>query len=199
MLALAIALVLGLLALLWSERDYAMSDAAPGVLFAAALGFRTTIDLSAHWRLVDAGPAPGIAADIENGEWRQTITFAIIPNTDPSLPASHIVEIKIPDVYPGRKVVDLRGLFVKAGRQDVGRQLIGAVVEVADGTFWVALSGVPRDRDTNLKLLFDANSFQMNLAFANGTDGVLVIDKGEAGRRVFDAAFAAWRGTTATQ
>lgn len=193
-LVLVVSFAAGLLALLWSERDLVFSDSAPGVLVVASSDDDTSVDIRVNWRLAGSGPETGIVAELENGEWRQTATFAIIPNADPALPASHVIEIKFPDVYPGRKVVALSGLYVKARRQDPGRQLIGAVANVADGTFWVALSGVPQDRDANLRLLFEAGSFQMNLSFENGNTGVLAFDKGESGRRAFDKAYAAWRG-----
>jgi hypothetical protein len=58
---------------------------------------------------------------------------------------------------------------------------------------------VPQDRDANLKLLSEAGSLQLNLEFANGNPGILIVDKGDTGRGVFDKAFAAWRSKPSAQ
>lgn len=196
-LVFLVALVFGLLALLWSSRDALMNETEPGVLVVdEADDGGLYLDLKVHWQLSGAGRDARIIARIANGEWRQEIEFVIQPNHDPTLSASHIIEIGFPDTYPGRTVTEVRSLLLKARRQDPGRPLIGAIAQVTDDRFWMVLSALPFDREANLRLLQDLNVFQMNLRFENG-DGILAFEKGDSGRRVFEEAFAQWRGPPA--
>jgi hypothetical protein len=179
----------------WSMAAWLTSGQAPGVFLqqiGASPGF-TSFDAWASWDTEGSGPDTAILATIDIPEQRQRVHMAIRPNYDPQLPASHIVEITVPPVYPARSVEAVSSLFVKGRREDAGRQLIGAVVNVAPDTFWMALSAARQDREANLALLSTAGVFQLNISFKDGARGVLAFEKGNGGRRVFEQALAAWQ------
>lgn len=161
---------------------------------AAATGV-VAIDASVEWRFVqDSENGPEISADIEVPERKMTVNMVIRRNTDPTLPASHLVEatIKTPPDFPGKGIRSVPRLVLKDGENERGTPLIGAGAKVADGYFWIALSAAEEDVAQNLKLLKDRSWIDLQLVYETGQRAILTFDKGPQGVEVFDNAFAAW-------
>jgi hypothetical protein len=75
-----------------------------------------------------------------------------------------------------------------------GQPLIGASARVADGFFWIALSGVDSDVRLNLGLLRDRIWIDLPLVYESGQRAILTIEKGAPGERAFERALTAWTG-----
>ncbi|MBA5777250.1 hypothetical protein H2509_08935 [Stappia sp. F7233] len=120
---------------------------------------------------------------------------SIKPNSDSSLPASHLVEVKfdLPPNFPNKGVADVPGLVMKMTEEARGDALVGASVKVADGYFWVALSNVPSERERNLALLKERGWIDIPILYEDGKRAILTLEKGTPGTRAVDQALAAWQ------
>jgi hypothetical protein len=142
------------------------------------------------------GKADELAAraelDIPSRGLRMTMLFK--RNVDPSLPASHVVELtlKFPADSDTHGVANLPGMLMKSNQQARGTPMAGLAVKVSDGFFLVGLSNVDADRARNLKLLQERSWFDIPLVYANGRRAILAIEKGGSGDQVFGMVLASW-------
>jgi hypothetical protein len=122
------------------------------------------------------------------------MTFSLRKNTDPSLPASHTVELTfiLPPDFPGGGVGNVPGLLMKSNEQARGAALAGISVKVTDGFFLIGLSNVDADRTRNLQLLTERSWFDVPIVYANKRRGRLAIEKGPSGDQAFEAALLSW-------
>jgi hypothetical protein len=163
---------------------------------AAASGVRA-IDAVVDWRFVEDGAGgPEIAADLRVPEVGMNIRLVIRRVTDPTLPASHLVEavITTPPDFPGKEIRSMPRLVLKPGEKDRGEPLIGAAAKVAEGAFWIGLSAAEADLARNLQLLRESSWIDLPLVYATGQRAILTFEKGPQGAEVFDSALAAWTG-----
>jgi hypothetical protein len=123
-----------------------------------------------------------------------TIRLVIRRNTDPTLPASHLVEtvITTPPDFPGKGIGSVPRLVLKASEDERGESLIGAAAKVADGFFWIALSAAEDDVARNLRLLRERPWIDLPVVYETGQRAILTFEKGPKGTEVFENAFAAW-------
>jgi hypothetical protein len=137
---------------------------------------------------------PEIVADVDIPQRRMKAKLTIRLNRDPSLPATHMIEVTIstpPDVS-GRRVISVPSMEMKAATSGArGEALIGVAATVNPGVYWLALSGKPTDLSTNLRLL-RRDLIDIRLVYSTGERAVLTLQKGPAGDQVFAAALAAW-------
>jgi len=155
----------------------------------------TAIDAVLNWQFVEDGTSgPEIAANIEVPERAMTIRVVIRRNTDPTLPASHLVEtvINTPPDFPGKGIRSVPRLVLKTDENERGEPLIGAAAKVADGFFWIALSAAQADVEHNLELLRDRPWIDLPVIYETGQRAILTFEKGPQGNQVFENAFAAW-------
>jgi hypothetical protein len=124
------------------------------------------------------------------------VKLAIRRNIDETLPASHIVEVVVdtPGDFPGRGIRDVPRVVFKPSEDSRGQPLIGASARVADGFFWIALSGVDSDVRMNLGLLRERIWIDLPLVYESGQRAILTIEKGAPGERAFERALTAWTG-----
>ncbi len=124
------------------------------------------------------------------------VTLRIKPNTDSSLPASHLVEIQfqLPEGFSGGDVSNVPGLVMKPTEEARGDALLGASVKVAPGYFWIALSSVDSERDRNLALMRERGWIDVPMLYENGKRAIFTIEKGTPGARALEQAIAAWQG-----
>jgi len=149
------------------------------------------------WKYLPNGiNGPEIVGNVEVPERALKIKLAIRRNTDETLPASHIVEVVVdaPSDFPGKGVRDVPRVVFKPSEDARGQPLIGASARVADGFFWIALSGVESDVTANLNLLKDRIWIDLPLVYDSGQRAILTIEKGTPGERVFERALTAWAG-----
>jgi hypothetical protein len=155
----------------------------------------TTINATVTWRYLDDGAnGPAIEADLEVPERGMKIKLAIHKNADNSLPASHLIEIKIaaPSDLPGKSIQKLARIFMKPTEEAGGQPLVGAEAKIGDGFFWIALSGADLDVPRNLALLRDAGWIDLPFIYETGQRAILTFEKGSQGDQVFQKAMAAW-------
>jgi len=154
---------------------------------------------SVAWRIdhIAAAGQPdelAIHGDVEIPDIRMKITIDIRRNTDKSLPASHVVEVKfaLPPDVSGGKVIAAPGILMKFSEGERGAPLSGVSVKVTDGSFLFGMSGKETDRERNLQLLRERGWFDVPMVYANQHRGILAATKGFHGEDVFNEAMTAW-------
>jgi hypothetical protein len=117
-------------------------------------------------------------------------------NLDPSLPASHVIEltIAVSSDFDGGGVANVPGILMKSNLQARGTPLAGLAVKVTEGAFLVGLSSVAADRERNLNLLLERSWFDIPIVYANQRRAILAVDKGASGDQVFKTALTSWEG-----
>jgi hypothetical protein len=137
-----------------------------------------------------------VRADIEIPP-KLKVTLSLRRNTDASLPASHVVELKfdLPPDMSGGGVANLPGILMKLNEQARGTPLAGLAVKVTDGFFLVGLSNGEADRKRNIQLLSERSWFDLPMVYNNKRRAILAVEKGPSGERAFEAALAAWGQT----
>lgn len=136
-----------------------------------------------------------LSADIQIPERNVSVSLKIKPNDDPSLPASHLVELKFdfPDDFAAGDIVSVPGLVMKPTEEARGDGLIGASVKVSPGYFWIALSSLSSERERNMGLLRERGWIDIPMLFENGKRGILTLEKGGAGSAAVDQAVTSWQ------
>jgi hypothetical protein len=125
------------------------------------------------------------------------MTISFRRNLDPSLPASHVIDLNFQLPADKDGVANVPGILMKSNEQARGTPLAGLAVKVTGGFFLVGLSNVAADRERNLKLLLERSWFDVPIVYANQRRGILAIEKGEPGEQVFKTAFMAWGESSA--
>jgi len=154
---------------------------------------------SVSWR-IDRAKTAGrpdelvIHADIEIPDMRMTAMLDIRRNTDKSLPASHVMEMKfaLPHDVAGGKVISAPGVMMKFTERARGTPLSALTVKVTEGSFLAGLSNVDVDRARNIQLLKERAWFDIPMVYANQHRGILAVEKGFHGEDVFNEAMTAW-------
>jgi Trypsin-like peptidase domain len=155
---------------------------------------------SVIWRTETISPGPGLApelavrADVEISERHITMTWSLRRNTDPALPASHMIEIlfNLPTDFPGGGIANVPGILMKQSEQARGTPLAGLAVKVTNGFFLIGLSAVEADQQRNMQLLRERSWFDIPIVYTNGGRALLAIERGAEGDQAFAEAFAAW-------
>jgi hypothetical protein len=153
------------------------------------------------WRTEMVPAAPGrspelaLRADIDIPERKMTVTWSLRRNSDPSLPASHTIEImfNMPQDAASGGVQNVPGVLMKQSEQTRGVPLAGLAVKVTPGFFLIGLSSLEADMQRNLQLLKERSWFDIPIVYNNNRRAILAMEKGNPGERAFAAAFAAWK------
>jgi hypothetical protein len=142
-----------------------------------------------------AKPSVAVRGDIAIPERHMTVTLEIHHNADPSLPATHLVDIvfKLPPDFSGHGIGNIAGITLKPSEQVRGTALAGLAAKVTDRYFLFGLSAIEGDAKLNFDLLRDGKWLDILVVYANGVRAVLTVEKGATGDRVFAEAFAAWQ------
>jgi len=152
------------------------------------------------WRTENVSPASGmppelvVKADLNMADAKTAVSMTFRRNTDRTMPASHVVEIKFdrPRDTPAGEISKLHGLLMKQDGKIHGAPLEGEAAKVTPGYFMVALASGATQLQRNLKLLKDYPGFEVVVDYSNGSKAILLIDKGASGEQAFKDAFAAW-------
>ena len=133
-------------------------------------------------------------ADVDIPSRGLRIRMLLKRNIDPSLPASHVIELTLatPSDYQGGGIANVPGILVKSNQQARGTPLAGLAVKVTDGFFLVGLSSVAIDRERNLKKLRENPWIDIPIVYANQRRAILAIDEGASGEQVFKTVLTAW-------
>lgn len=156
---------------------------------------------TANWRTETVSAGPGGATEVviklavEIPDRGFVMTWVIHRNTDPTLPASHTIEVGF-DLAPNSplgKVIEIKSLLMKQPGQIEGSPLWGSSQKSTPTYFLIGLSAIEADAQYNLKLLKGQPAFDVALVFSNVRRAFLLIEKGPSGERAFAEAFAAWK------
>ena len=143
-------------------------------------------------------PEPAIRAVADVPDENLKLTLTIRRNADPTLPASHVVELmfETPPDFGGGGVANVQRLALKATEQARGEPLIGVAGKISDGFFIIALNNLDQAVQNNLALLESEQWIDIPLAYATGRRALMSIEKGVPGDRVFKEALEAWAAKT---
>jgi hypothetical protein len=151
------------------------------------------------WTLVSepSGDGPDeqvIRGEINNPEKGLSALLTIKRNTDPSLPASHLVEIvfALPADFDGGSIDQLQRIALKQTEADQGTPLIAVPAKITQDFYMVALNDLEEARSTNVELLRDRSWIDIPVVYANGRQALITLEKGTSGTEVFNQALDAW-------
>jgi hypothetical protein len=140
-------------------------------------------------------PELAVRADIEVPDRRMAVTWSLRRNTDPSLPASHTIEIafNVPSEAGSGGVQNVPGVLMKQAEQTRGVPLAGLAVKVTPGFFLIGLSALEADVQRNVQMLKERTWFDIPIVYNNNRRAILAVEKGTPGEKVFSEVFGSWR------
>lgn len=139
-------------------------------------------------------PEPAIQANVELPEKGISAILTIKRNADPSLPASHLIEIifTLAEQFDGGGINSIQNFAMKQTEQDTGDSLIAVPAKITDSFFMIALNDYVEAVQLNLKLMRERNWIDLPVAYGNGRRALLTLEKGSTGAEVFDQVIRAW-------
>ncbi|WP_184702902.1 hypothetical protein [Rhizobium lusitanum] len=143
----------------------------------------------------DGRPEPSVQGLISVPDRGLAATITVSRNGDPSLPASHLIELafQVPPNFEGGAIDNVQRVALKATEQDRGDALIAVPAKVTDDVYMVALNDFPDARKTNLDLLKSRNWIDIPVVYRNGRRALLTMEKGPTGTDAFNKAIAEWQ------
>lgn len=147
----------------------------------------------------DAPPEAAIRAEVMVPTKDLQLRMTIRRNADPTLPASHIMEMIFltPEGFEGGGIENVVRVALKDTEQSTGSPLLGIPARIADGFFLVALSDSPAEIQANMTLMRRQDWIDIPLIYKSGRRALITLEKGIPGGRVFEEAMRAWPNTTA--
>ncbi|CDN49012.1 hypothetical protein [Neorhizobium galegae] len=165
----------------------------------------TAIDGTVSWSLQREAGANGRQEPVVQGRINVpgrglTALMTFKRNSDPSLPASHLIEIvfAVPPDFEGGAIESVQRIAMKSSEQDRGNALIAVPAKITDDFHMIALNDFPDARSTNLELLRNRNWIDIPIAYRNGRRALLTLQKGPDGERAFNDAIREWGTLGAT-
>jgi hypothetical protein len=137
---------------------------------------------------------PTLQANANIPARNMSVSILIRKNIDPSLPASHLMEISfdVPDTFAGGSIATLAGVLLKNEELVPGTALAGAAARIVGNTFLFALSASPDDLSTNTDLLDTRRWMDLAIVYGTGRNAILTLEKDEEAQALFDSVLAAW-------
>ncbi len=165
----------------------ASSDGTTG-----AVPFSGTVEWS---RGVDELGQPTLIATAKIPARNLGVTVLIRRNADPSLPASHLMEIEfdVSETFSGGAVAGLPGILLKNEELVQGAALVGASARVVGNSFLFALSAAEQDVRNNISLLESNKWMDLAIVFATGRRAIITLEKDAGAEAMFNDVLAAWR------
>jgi hypothetical protein len=147
----------------------------------------------------DLPPEPAIRAEATIPGKDLQLRMTIRRNGDPTLPASHIIEMIFltPEGFEGGGIENILRVSLKDTEQSAGNPLLGIPAKIADGFFLVALTDTKAEMDANLALLRRDQWIDVPLIYKSGRRALITMEKGIPGDRVFDETLKAWETKSA--
>lgn len=165
----------------------------------------TAIDGTVSWSLIhepnDKGgpPEAEVQGRISVPGRGLTALLTLKRNTDPSLPASHLIELvfSVPKDFEGGAIDSVQRIAMKTTEQDRGNALIAVPAKITDDFHMIALNDFPDARKTNMDLLQNRDWMDIPVAYRNGRRALFTLQKGPDGQKAFNDAIAEWNRTPA--
>ncbi|MFJ1309017.1 hypothetical protein [Agrobacterium sp. P15N1-A] len=159
----------------------------------------TAIQGSVSWSLQqendgDGKPSPTVQGQITVPGRGLSALITFKRNTDPSLPASHLIEIvfSVSPGFEGGAIDSVQRIAMKSTEQDRGNALIAVPAKITDDFHMIALNDFPDAMKTNLELLKSRNWIDIPVSYRNGRRALLTLQKGNDGIAAFDKALSEW-------
>jgi hypothetical protein len=123
-----------------------------------------------------------------------SVDVLIRKNSDPSLPASHLMEINfsVTDSFIGGSIAGLPGVLLKNEELVQGTPLVGASARVVGNSFLFALSASAEDATANSGLLTTRKWMDLAIVYATGKRAIITLEKDAAAEKLFADVFKAW-------
>jgi len=127
------------------------------------------------------------------------VSVLIRKNSDPTLPASHLMEINftVNDSFIGGSIAGLPGVLLKNEELVQGTPLVGASARVVGNSFLFALSSSAADEATNQDLLTSRKWMDLAIIYATGKKAIITLEKDDKAEQLFSDVFASWAKTAA--
>jgi hypothetical protein len=122
------------------------------------------------------------------------VNILIRKNSDPTLPASHLMEINftVNDSFIGGSIAGLPGVLLKNEELVQGSPLVGASARVVGNSFLFALSSTPADITANKDLLTSRKWIDLAVIYATGKRAIITLEKDAKAESLFTDVFTAW-------
>lgn len=122
------------------------------------------------------------------------VNITIRKNADPSLPASHLMEVdfQVNDTFIGGTIANLPGVLLKDEELVPGTPLVGASARVVGNSFLFALSASANDSTTNTELLENRKWMDLAVVYGTGRNAIITLEKDETAQALFEKVFGTW-------
>jgi hypothetical protein len=156
-----------------------------------AVPFSGTVDWS---KGVDETGQPTLIGKANIPARNLQVDVLIRKNSDPSLPASHLMEINftVSDSFIGGSIAGLPGVLLKNDELVQGAPLVGASARVVGNSFLFALSAEQAASQANVNLLTSRKWMDLALIYASGKRAIITLEKDDKAQKMFEDVFAAW-------
>ena len=140
-------------------------------------------------------PEPVIRGVVDVPSRGFQLTLSIKRNLDDALSASHIIELlfSVPGDFSGGNVDKVSRFVMKASEEARGESLVGVPVRIDAGYFLLALNNLEQAVRTNVGLLENGAWIDIPVSFLTGRRGLMALEKGVSGDKVFRDALADWK------
>ncbi|GGI21826.1 hypothetical protein [Bradyrhizobium guangdongense] len=118
------------------------------------------------------------------------MTLSIRRNFDPTLPATHTVQIDVAPGFAAGKIKQVMGLLMKANEQAKGAPITALSVRVDDTQFLIGLSAVPQDASKNSLLIRNEDWIDIPILYATQHRAILAVEKNSDVLPLFNTVFA---------
>lgn len=124
------------------------------------------------------------------------VELTIRKNADPSLPASHLMEVnfQVSDSFIGGTIAGLPGVLLKNEELVPGTPLVGASARVVGNSFLFALSAAANDTATNTDLLENRKWIDIAVVYGTGRNAIITLEKDDTAQALFQKVFTTWGG-----
>lgn len=141
-----------------------------------------------------------IQGDISVPGRKMSAIFTLRKNNDPTLPASHIIELtfSLPKDFEGRGIENVLRISMKDKEQEQGDPLVAVPAKITDYFHMIALNAFADAVKTNLNLLKTRDWIDIPVTYSNGRRALLTLQKGPDGEKVFDEVISSWQASGAS-
>jgi hypothetical protein len=153
---------------------------------------------TATWAQITRDNAPAAQATLRLNRQDVVTTVTVYKNSDPNLPAGHLVELQFQGSLGPSPIQRVPALVLKQTEQARGQPLTGAAVPVSPDLFWIALADDPAQSARNFQLLRVGLWFDIPILFKDGSRALLTFEKGIPGGRIFDRVLESWDVVSST-
>jgi hypothetical protein len=151
------------------------------------------------WSTIPAAPGQpatvAVKAEADIPELKMHAVMTLRKNTDPSLPASHTIDLRV-TFADGAEIKGIKDMRVPMMRRDDPPSqdaLSGVRVKISDSYFLVGLNRGDAELAHNVDLVANRNWIDFPMLLSDDRIAKLTFEKGADGERIVNDALAAWK------